>query len=299
MFQSNGIPDGFLMESSINVSDFSKKCRMCFLLLFLFIVCTESGPRALTNDPDRNSVRPITAYDSVFVEELTWMEVRDAMKAGKTTVIIPTGGVEQNGPYLITGKHNYVVRAISELIARKMGNALVAPVVPFVPEGSIDPPTSHMKYPGTISVTEDTFEKLLTDICGSFRTHGFTHIILIGDSGGNQPGMKAVAQRLNKSWQSKGTKVSYVREFYESEVDSWLAKQGIHQKDEGLHDDFVQSATLASIEPNLIRAKQRLAAGKFQINGLKLSPIENTAEWGKRIMEYRAEVTAKAIKQAR
>src|SRR5262245_2700977 len=93
--------------------------------------------------PDPNMASPIDTYDSVFIEELPWLEVRDAMRVGKTTVIIPTGGVEQNGPYLATGKHNYVLRATTEAIARKLGNALVAPIVAFVPEGDIDPPTSH------------------------------------------------------------------------------------------------------------------------------------------------------------
>src|SRR5437879_5905437 len=96
-------------------------------------------------NPDPNSARTIEAVDSVFIEELTWMEIRDAMKTGKTTVIIPTGGVEQNGPYLVTGKHNYILRATTEAIARKLGNALVAPIVPFVPEGDIEPASLHMK----------------------------------------------------------------------------------------------------------------------------------------------------------
>src|SRR5437588_5397314 len=111
---------------------------------------------------------------------MTWMEVRDAMQAGKTTIIIPTGGVEQNGPYLATGKHNYILRATGEAIARKLGNALVAPVVAFVPEGDIEPASSHMKYPGTISLTEDTYERLLGEIYACFRTHGFEQIVLIG-----------------------------------------------------------------------------------------------------------------------
>src|SRR5205085_7076476 len=131
------------------------------------------------------SKRPIAAVDTVFIEDLTWMEVRDAMKAGKDTVIVATGGVEQNGPYLVTGKHNVVLRGTTEAIARKLGNTLVAPIVPFVPEGDIDPPTLHMLYPGSISVTEATFEALLTDICASLKTHGFPRIILIGDSTGN------------------------------------------------------------------------------------------------------------------
>src|ERR1051325_1560441 len=119
--------------------------------------------------PPLDAPRPSAALDSVFIEELTWMEVRDAIKAGKTTALVPTGGVEQNGPYLATGKHNYILRATSEAIARKLGNALVAPIVPFVPEGNIDPPSGHMKYPGTISLTEDTYQRLLTDICASLK----------------------------------------------------------------------------------------------------------------------------------
>lgn len=220
------------------------------------------------------------------------------MKAGKSTVIIPAGGVEQNGPYLITGKHNYVVRAVSESIARKLGNALVAPVVPFVPEGNIEPPTGHMKYPGTISVTEETFERLLIDICSSFHAHGFADIVLIGDSGGNQKGMKAVAARLNGQWRGKGSRVHFIPEFYDTDLNPWLAKQGIRQQDEGLHDDFVQSATLASVDPLLIRSKQRLAAGKFQINGLNLAPVENTAEWGRKIVAERTEISVKSIRQS-
>jgi hypothetical protein len=165
---------------------------------------------ALSQMPPLDATRPIAALDSVFIEELTWLEVRDALKAGKTTVIIPTGGVEQNGPYLATGKHNYVLRATSEAIARKLGDALVAPIVPFVPEGDIDPPTGHMKYPGTISLTENTYRLLLTDICASLKTHGFEHIVMIGDSAGNQQGMKAIAGKLNAKWAGGKTRVYFI-----------------------------------------------------------------------------------------
>src|SRR5262245_17817266 len=117
--------------------------------------------------PDPNSPRPIDAVNSVFIEDLTWMEVRDAMKGGVDTAIVATGGVEQNGPYLVTGKHNVVLRGTTEAIARQLGKTLVAPIVAFVPEGNISPPTIHMKYPGTISVTEETFAALLIDIISS------------------------------------------------------------------------------------------------------------------------------------
>jgi creatinine amidohydrolase len=254
-------------------------------------------PAALA--PNRDAPRPIAALDSVWVEELTWMEVRDALKAGKTTVIVPTGGVEQNGPYLATGKHNYILRATAEAIARQLGNALVSPIVAFVPEGDIDPPTSHMKFPGTISLTEDTYERLLIDICASFRTHGFEHIVLIGDSGGNQDGMKAVAAKLNTKWAGGKTRVHFIPEYYNyPAVTQWLEKEGIKEKPEGLHDDFVVTAIMMTVDPTTVRMKQRVAADKFRINGVELAPAEKTIEWGKKIVDFRTKSTVQAIKKA-
>jgi creatinine amidohydrolase/Fe(II)-dependent formamide hydrolase-like protein len=256
-----------------------------------------AAPSAMAPDP--NMARPIDALDTVFVEEMTWLEVRDAMRAGKTTVIVPTGGVEQNGPYLATGKHDYVLRATTEAIARKLGNALVAPIVPFVPEGDIDPPTEHMKYPGSITLTEDTYERLLTDICASFRTHGFAHVILIGDSGGNQTGMKAVAEALDAKWKGGKTRVHFIPEYYNyPAVTKWLEEQGVKQVPEGIHDDFAITAIMMTVDPNTVRMKQRLAAGKFHINGVELAPAEKTIEWGKRIVDFRADATVKAIHKA-
>jgi len=271
--------------------------------LIITVLCSTAGflfVHAFPSQPQKPvDVRPIAEWDTVFIEEMTWVEVRDALKDKKTTVLIPTGGVEENGPYVITGKHNYIVRATAEAIARKLGNALVAPIVPFVPEGAIDPPTGHMKYPGTISLREGTYERLLTDICACFRTHGFREIVLMGDSGGNQKGMKRVAAELNQTWAGGKTRVHFMPEYYDHEgVDEWLAKQGIKETDEGFHDSFAVSATLAAVDPTLIRAKQRQAAKKFSINGIELAPLEKTVEWGKKIIEFRAEATVKAIRKA-
>ena len=77
----------------------------------------------------RNMPRPIAALDNVWIEELTMLEVRDALAEGKTTALILTGGIEENGPYLTTGKHNHVLRVMGESIARRLGDALIAPIV--------------------------------------------------------------------------------------------------------------------------------------------------------------------------
>jgi len=251
--------------------------------------------------------RPITAVDSVFIEELTWMEVRDAIKAGKTIAIVGTGGIEQNGPYVATGKHNYVLQATTEAIARKLGNALVAPIVKFVPEGNIEPPTDHMNYPGTISLREETFRLLLTDICSSLRQHGFKDIILIGDSGGNQQGMKEVAESLNKKWGGTKTVVHYIPEYYEHDIWSfdYLKTIGVRQMPDvksasraGIHSDYHYEAIMATVDPKLIRTEQRIAAGKYSVNGFDMNPPAKTIEKGKKLVEYRADITADAIRKA-
>ncbi len=271
--------------------------RLAGLSLLAFVTlqaATKRDPVA----PDPDGSRPIAAADTLRIEDMTWMEVRDALKAGKTTVIIATGGIEQNGPYLVTGKHNVVLRGTTEAIARQLGNALIAPIVPFVPEGDIDPPTVHMKYPGTVSLTEATYQALLTDICRSFRTHGFKHIVLIGDSGGNQAGMKTVARQLNNLWADGKSRVLYVPEYYDfAAVAKWLEEQGVKQEPEGYHDDFGMTAMMMAVDPASVRTKERIAAGNFSINGVNLAPAKTTIEWGHRIINFRSTAAVKSIKK--
>src|SRR5437870_3203517 len=218
-----------MIQPLLKETPMSLRCVILSILLGFLVSAGYLAAQPKPMTPDPNQRRPIDAVDSVFIEELTWMEVRDALKSGKSTVLVATGGVEQNGPYLATGKHNYILRATAEAIARKLGNALVAPIVPFVPEGDIDPPTEHMKYPGSISLTEDTYERLLTEIGECFRVHGFEHIVYIGDSGGNQKGMKEVANRLHAKCAGGKTRVYFIPEYYDTGLRKWLEKQGVEQ----------------------------------------------------------------------
>ena len=241
---------------------------------------------------------PLPTANTVWIEEMTWMDVRDALAAGKTTVIIPTGGMEPNGPWLVTGKHNYVLRANCDAIARELGDALCAPVVKMVPEGSIDPPSGHMTSPGTMSARQETFEALLTDIAHSLKMHGFRNIIFIGDSGGNQGGQRAVAERLNAMWD--GTVVAHVQEYYDyGSVDRYMAFRGLEQgESDGLHDDPIISLNMMVADPASIRYDERVAAGLATINGVSLADRVAALELGRQIVDFRAEETAKHIRTA-
>src|SRR5437763_10866119 len=154
------------------------------------------------------------AAKTVFLEELTWTELRDELRAGKTTVIVPVGGTEQSGPHIVLGKHNVRVRVLAGRIAASLGNALVAPVIAYVPEGSIDPPSGHMRFAGTISIPEAAFEATLEGAARSFRQHGFRDIVLIGDHGGYQKSLVRVAARLNREWSASPVRVHAVEDYY-------------------------------------------------------------------------------------
>ena len=249
------------------------------------------------NCPD--AANPLPAPNTVWLEEMTWMDVRDAMKAGKTTAIIATGGFEPNGPWLALGKHNYVLRANCESIARALGNALCAPVIAFVPEGRIDPPTSHMTTRGTISLREETFRSLLTDIVHSLKVHGFKNIILIGDSGGNQPGQRAVADSLTAIWKGDPV-VAHIQEYYDYPgVAKYMETRGIPEgKSDGLHDDPEITLNMFITDPKSVRYEERVKAGKATINGFSIADRKKNLELAKEIVAFRTATTVEAINKA-
>src|SRR4029450_8842530 len=137
----------------------------------------ERRTRGPTMEPAPASKTPTAAPDTVFIDELTWEETRDALKAGKTTVIVPTGGTEKNGYHSGAGKHNFVVTYAANQMARRLKNALVAPTIQHVPEG--DPDTS---VPGEISLPSPAYDQLLDAAARSLKVHGFTDVLFIGDS---------------------------------------------------------------------------------------------------------------------
>jgi creatinine amidohydrolase/Fe(II)-dependent formamide hydrolase-like protein len=286
------------------------------LVLSLFLAIGESQAAAQTPEPQRSAgggqcrnnplncaeaPNPLPAPDTVWIEEMTWMDVRDAMKAGRTTMIVATGGIEPNGPWLALGKHQYVLRANCDAIARSLGNALCAPLVPFVPEGAIEPPSSHMTTVGTISLRQDTFQALLTDIVHSMKVHGFENIVLIGDSGGNQKGMAAVAQKLNADWAGK-PRVVHVPEYYDyAAVDALLVKLGVTTKEQagdGLHDDPGITMNMMVADPESVRWTARVKAGKATINGVSIADRNKALEIGRQIVAMRTATTVAAIKKA-
>ncbi len=240
---------------------------------------------------------PLPAPNTVWIEEMTWMDVRDALAEGKTTALIATGGVEPNGPWLATGKHNYVLRANCDAIARELGDALCAPIIKLVPEGSIEPPSGHMTSPGTLSLRQETFEAMLTDVAHSLRMHGFDRIVLFGDSGGNQSGMRNVAGRLNARWDD--VVVAHVPQYYDyASVTEYMAGRGYEgTESDGLHDDPVITMNMFADDPYSVRWAERVATGHARINGVDISDRVENLRIGREIVDFRATQTAFHIRR--
>ena len=261
-------------------------------------------PRSMGGGDCRDNVyncadtpNPLPPPDTVWIEEMTWMDVRDAIAAGKTTAIVPTGGVEPNGPWLALGKHNYVLRATCDAIARRLGDAVCTPIVKLVPEGAIEPPSGHMRSPGTLSLRAETFEAVLTDVAHSLKMHGFRHIIFIGDSGGNQRAQRAVAETLNTRWGGDPV-VAHVQEYYDyASAARYMATRGVDASEaDGLHDDPIVTLIMFFADPRSVRYDARVAAGLATINGVSFADRVQTLEWARELVEFRARQTAGAIR---
>ncbi len=242
---------------------------------------------------------PLSAQvpDTVFLEELTWTEVRDAISAGKTTVIVATGGTEQNGPHMVLGKHNFIVKHTAEQIARRLGDALVAPVVAYVPEGELDPPTGHMRFSGTVTLPNEYFMKLLEYAARSFRVHGFKDIVFIGDSGGNQNGLKEVSELLNKEWADSDIRVHFVSDYYSGNgFRDWLQSQGETEENIGRHAGIGDTSQLMAIDSNLIRLDKRAKSTDTLPSGVRGDPTRASIRYGTKGLELKIEAAVAQTK---
>jgi creatinine amidohydrolase len=233
---------------------------------------------------------------SVFIEDLTWTELRDLVAAGKTTVIIPIGGTEQNGPHMAIGKHNIRVKLLAGKIAAVLGNALVAPVLPYVPEGGLAPPTAHMRFPGTITVPEVAFKSVIEYAARSFKQHGFRDIVFLGDHGSYQNDEAAVAQRLDQEWAATPVRAHAIFEYYQASEQGFatlLASRGYPKSEIGIHAGLADTSLMLALDPSLVRA-DRLKPGE----GDDGDPSRASVELGKLGVDLIVGKTVDAIKTA-
>jgi creatinine amidohydrolase/Fe(II)-dependent formamide hydrolase-like protein len=252
--------------------------------------------------PTRAGDAPAAA-DTVQLEALTWTELRERIAAGTTTVLLPVGGTEQSGPYVALGKHNVRARVLAEAIARRLGNAVVAPVLAYVPEGAIRPPAGHMRYAGTISIPEPAFESLLEHAARSLCQHGLRDVVLMGDHGGYQKSLERVATRLNQDGRSDPrcrvlALTDYYRVTQTAYVDA-LVRRGVPAADIGSHAGLADTALALAVDPSLVRSEALSHAPKpTERDGVSGDPRRATAELGRLGMQQIVDTAVSAIQRS-
>jgi len=245
------------------------------------------------------SLLSVSAYaqaDSVFVEDLTWPEVRNAIAGGKTIAIVYAGSTEQNGPHMALGKHNVVARYVSRGIAEKLGNALAYPILPFAPTGDPVGKTGHMKFPGSVSVSDATFAAVAREVALSAISAGFRTVVLMGDHGGGQKTLKQVAAQLDRAWSAKGVHVRYVPDLYyksQAQVRDYLRARG---QAAGRHAGIADTSELMFLDRERRWIRQdKLAAGEEE-TGVDGDPRRASAELGKQFLGIKIDNAVAQIK---
>lgn len=247
-----------------------------------------------------NLKRPIDMGNSVWISKLTWMEVRDKIQSGTTRVIVPVAAVDANGPYLVTNKHEVTLGQVCEGVARAMGNVLCAPILDYSRQGNIDPPGGQMRYSGVMSLRAETFAMVMDDIASSLRQHGFTDIFFITDKGTNAPDLRVIATRLNDRWKGVGATAYYLDEQYtrDGRLDEGFLKDSLgitEPKNDGFHDNLVQTSLLFLADPNNVRYEQRAKAGLLTINGVSLKDQAWLTGVGQKLVAWRVRRSVAAI----
>lgn len=258
-----------------------------FVLLVTLLLGVTTTPPASAEPPD-----------SVFLEDLTWTEVRDLLAKATSTVIVASAGMEQNGPQMALGKHHFIVRHTSEKIARRLGNALVAPIITFVPEGALDPPSGHMRFPGSITLPNVYFMKICEYAARSLEVGGFTDIVFIGDSGGNQEGMKEVADALDEEWKGGKTRVHFVPEYSSANgYREWLISQGETDESIGRHAGISDTSQLLYVAPEHVRRDKFAKAGGFEGSGVSGDATHASVAYGEKGIELKVETAVRRIQE--
>ena len=241
--------------------------------------------------------------DSVFLEELTSTELKARVAAGTRTVLVPIGGTEQSGPHIALGKHNVRVKYLAGEIAKRLGNTVVAPVLPYVPEGAIFPPVAHMRFTGTLSIPDATFETILDYTARSLRQHGFTDIFFLGDHGGYQKAERAAADQINRAWAADSHFHAYaLTAYYEASQApfiQFLRSKGYSDTEIGLHAGLSDTSLMMAVDKSMVRPDRFSEGAKVGLaGGVYGDPTRSNVELGRAGLQIIIDRSVQSVQDA-
>ena len=272
----------------------------------LMLIAGGTAPLILAAGPAYAA--PCAQTDLVEFEKMTWVEVKAALAAGKTTALIYTGGVEQRGPQNANGGHNLIAHAVVEAIARKLGNAIYLPVLPYTPNDA-------ESIPGTIGITNELLAAMLERIAEQAALNGFRNVILMGDHAGGQPEVyEGVANKLNARYGA--LRVFYCDQVYRPANDAFDQYLAQHGYPLGLHGYLFDTSELMYLDKDSTWVRRDLVSsavgdpvvghtagdGKAQFgphspqNGILGDARRSTAELGKRAFDMKVDYAVRQIR---
>ena len=234
---------------------------------------------------------------SVWIDDLTWPEVRDAIASGKRTAIIYAGSSEQNGPHMVIGKHNFIARALAQRIAEQLGDALVYPTLPFAVTGNAITRTGHMRFPGSVSLPPEVFFGVARGVAQSALTAGFKVVLLMGDHGGGQEELALAAKELDAQARPDGARVLFIGDLYaksRAQMRDILASRGLPTTDD--HAGIPDTSSLLYLQKQdawIRKDKIALADAKTGVQG---HPEFSSAELGKVYLDLKVDLAVKQIR---
>ncbi|MBV9078351.1 MAG: creatininase family protein [Methylobacteriaceae bacterium] len=245
--------------------------------------------------------RPLTAPlpATLDIRDLTWVEVRSFIEHGYTTVIVPSGGLEGNGPHMAIGKHDWIVAEAARRVASDLGRTLVAPVLSFVPQGGFEPPSGNLRFPGTIGVSEPIFAGLLEGVARSLKAAGFRTICLIADHGLSLPVQREVAARLTREWAGSGVRVLAVESYYADAAQiGWLVARGETLGSIGRHAGIQDTSELLVVHPNGVKIDRFRDRPPLAETGSDGDPTRASAERGRELLDIKVKAAVAEIRAA-
>jgi creatinine amidohydrolase/Fe(II)-dependent formamide hydrolase-like protein len=236
---------------------------------------------------------------SVFIEDLTSPELQARIAAGATTVLVPIGGTEQSGPHIALGKHNARARILAGRIAARLGNAVVAPVIAYVPEGAIRPPVGHMRFAGTISVPDAAFEAILEASARSLCQHGVREVFFLGDHGGYQKNEVKAAARVTAGG---ACRAHALLDYYQATQAGYVAdlkRRHYSDAEIGLHAGLADTSLSLALDPASVRPGLLAAGARTgQAGGVHGDPTRASAELGQLGVARIVDASVDAIRAA-
>jgi creatinine amidohydrolase len=232
--------------------------------------------------------------NSLFIEDLTWQEVRAGIARGKTVALYYAGSTEQNGPHMALGKHNVVARHVAGEIARSLGNALVYPVLPFAPTGDAARKSGHMKFAGTVTLSQATYAAVAREVALSALAAGFRDVVLMGDHGDGQDALRKVAEDLTRA---KHGRVHYAGDVYykSEEMVGKLVRQ--NRLPAGRHAGIEDTSELMFLDRDARWIRKGQLSSATQASGVDGDPRQASPELGKAFLQVKIDAGVTQIRR--